>query len=542
VVNVKDRSGIDARANTGKTVLNHTHGDATMTTAPLDRAADAFAAALVQWRAERGLSKKRLAAEMGFDPSYVSHVEARRHRPTEDFARRAESVLQAGGMIWQRFREYEDARQLAGVPRQRIDTAAGERLAPMTGLIVEHEHATLSYRDGAYRCSVRRDLYNAGPEPVTRYPVRISVDRFPGEPERSNRYYREHPLTWAELNLSAYHGDEPMAWRPSHDRDAFKEVWLLFANDNAMFPLYPGQRGQIRYAYTVGEDKWGSWFQRAIRLPTRRLSVRLDLPAARRPVVWGTHTSMSAEASPLKPSVTESRDGDRAVFDWSTEDAALNARFRLEWRFREDGPGYLTRPPAAAHGPRLSELMRGAGIVQRGAPMLDRAARWFDLPEQAPLAEDVASRLLDALARIGELYDFRKGTGIAAPQLGIDWAAAVIRPPESSGTPVVLFNPRVVGESIDRDEQYEGCLSFFDVRGLVARPLLIEVDHADPSGQRTVTRFTDAMARLVAHEVDHLGGLLYPDRMPADARLIPVEDCRDRGQPWLYARPADSES
>jgi len=536
-----------------------------MTTPQLERAADAFAAALVQWRAERGLSKKRLAAEMGFDPSYISHIEARRHRPTEDFARRAESVLQAGGMIWQRFREYEDARvnaggdgrstssragadgrsagSRAGAPRQRPDSGPVEWLPLMTGLIVEHEHATLSYRDGAYRCTVRRDLYNAGPEPVTRYLVRISVDRFPGEPERSNRFYREHPLSWAELNLTAYHGDEPMTWRPSHDRDAFKEVWLLFANDEARFPLYPGQRGQIRYAYSVGEDKWGSWFQRAVRLPTRRLSVRLDLPAARRPVVWGMETSLTAEAGPLKPPVTESREDDRAHFDWSIEDPALNARFRLEWRFRGDA-GSAVRPPlAVAEGPRLSELMRGAGIVQRGAPMLDRSARWLDLPEQAPLAEDVVARLLDALARIAGLYDFRKGTGIAAPQLGIDWAAAVIRPPadEAPSEPVVLLNPRVVGESIEQDQQYEGCLSFFDVRGLVARPLLIEVEHADLSGARTVTRFTRATARLVAHEVDHLGGLLYPDRMHTDATLVPIEEYPSRGKPWTYAQP-DSES
>src|SRR5689334_1751871 len=129
-----------------------------MTTPQLERAADAFAAALVQWRAERGLSKKRLAAEMGFDPSYISHIEARRHRPTEDFARRAESVLRAGGMIWQRFREYEDARvnaggdgrstssrpdgrsagSRAGAPRQRTDRGAVERLPLLTGLIVEH--------------------------------------------------------------------------------------------------------------------------------------------------------------------------------------------------------------------------------------------------------------------------------------------------------------------------------------------------------------------------------------------------------------------
>ena len=62
----------------------------------VDRAADAFAATLLEWRAKRGLSKKQLAAVMGFDPSYVSHVEARRHRPTEDFARRQPMVFFLG--------------------------------------------------------------------------------------------------------------------------------------------------------------------------------------------------------------------------------------------------------------------------------------------------------------------------------------------------------------------------------------------------------------------------------------------------------------
>jgi len=56
-----------------------------------------------------------------------------------------------------------------------------------------------------------------------------------------------------------------------------------------------------------------------------------------------------------------------------------------------------------------------------------------------------------------------------------------------------------------------------------------------------VTRFTRATARLVAHEVDHLGGLLYPDRMPTDATLVPIEEYPSRGKPWTYAQP-DSES
>ena len=509
-----------------------------MPDALVDEATDAFAAALVRWRAERGRSKKQLAADMGFDPSYVSHVEARRHRPTEDFARRAEQVLDAGGEIWQRFCDFEHVRRATSGPRIRPEpTVPDQWRPPSAGLVVEHEEARLTFMDGEYRCDVRRHLHNAGREAVTRYPVRVAVDRYPGEPERSNRHYRDHPLTWAELNLEARCGDEEMSWQAKQDRDAFKEVWLLFENEGARFPLYPGERTTIEYGYTVGEDKWGHWFQRAIRLPTRRLSVHLDFPANLRPVVWGVENSLTAEAGALKSPVLQTAASDRIHFDWHTEEPALNARYRLEWRFRSD---VVAAQRGARHpiNRRSSELMRGAGILQRGAPMLDRAARWFDLPAQSALAADVVERLLDALQRVSELHDFHKGQGLAAPQIGIDWAAAVVRSPRDEGggesAPLVLLNPRIVGESVDHDQQYEGCLSFFDVRGLVSRPLLVEVEHEDLIGERTVTTFREATARTVAHEVDHLGGLLYPDRMPGDGRLIPIEEYQGHGEPWRY--------
>src|SRR4029079_279654 len=112
-----------------------------MTASPLERAADDFAAQLASWRAHRGLSKRALASEMGFDPSYVSHVEGRRHRPTEDFARRAEAVLQAGGAIWTRVPEYDERRRTRVGPRTR-GGATGQWLPPGAGLVVEHEIAT----------------------------------------------------------------------------------------------------------------------------------------------------------------------------------------------------------------------------------------------------------------------------------------------------------------------------------------------------------------------------------------------------------------
>ncbi|ONK13179.1 hypothetical protein STBA_39420 [Streptomyces sp. MP131-18] len=86
---------------------------------------------------------------------------------------------------------------------------------------------------------------------------RIAVDCYPGEPERSNALYRAHPLTWDELDLAAHCGTEPMTWTVKHDRDAFKEVWLEFANPRARFPLYPSQAAEITYSYSVSSEKWG---------------------------------------------------------------------------------------------------------------------------------------------------------------------------------------------------------------------------------------------------------------------------------------------
>jgi peptide deformylase len=505
------------------------------TTSAVDRAADSFAATLSQWRADRGMTKKQLAARMGFDPSYVSHIEGRRHRPTSDFARRAEAVLGAGGAIWKCYQEYDELRH-ARHGGHRDPVLPEQWLPPGTGLIVEQELAELSHLDGYYQCRVRRDLYNAGTEPVTRYIVRIAVDRYPHDPERSNRHHREHPLTYAELGLRAACGGgpaaEPMLWRSKHDRDAFKEVWLLFENERGRFPLYPGERTTIEYTYRVRQDKWGQWFQRAVRLPTRHLTVRLDFPVELAAQVWGVESSLAAEA-PVRTPLGRRVDAGRTRFEWSTDAPGLNARYRLEWRFR-GGAADASPPPAESDRRRASQGMRGIGIVQRGSDLLRQPARHLDLPRDEAVARDAAIRLRTTLDRLDGLHTFSKGVGLAAPQIGLPYAVAVIRPPEPGTDPIVLLNPRLVGVSDDSDERYEGCLSFFDQRGLVRRPLRIEVEHAHYDGTRVLTTFERGLARLVGHEIDHLEGRLYVDRMPAGAPLLPVAEYRHTGQPWTY--------
>ncbi|WP_097317402.1 peptide deformylase [Paractinoplanes atraurantiacus] len=504
-----------------------------MTTSPVERAADQFVTALAHWRVERGMSKKQLAARMGFDPSYVSHVEGRRHKPTEDFARRAEAVLGAGGAIWERFQEYDQLRHARSTALHRDPPVPVQWLPPGTGLIVEREVAELTYVDGTYRCRVRRALYNAGSEPVTRYLVKIAVDRYPNDPTGSNRHHREHPLSFDEMALVACAGEgdaiEPMQWRVKLDRDASKEVWLLFANERGQFALYPGERTTIEYAYTVGVEKWGQWFQRAVRLPTRRLTVRLDFPVAFDPQVWGVETSLAAEV-PVRTPMERHDEGDRAVFEWSTDAPQLNARYRLEWRFRgANAPSYPATAPGNISNGRGHSPARDLGIVQRGSELLRQRARHFQLPREEVEAHETVDALLSALTRLEQVHDFSKGVGLSAPQIGRSVAVAVVRPADGASEPMVLINPRVVGETTDRDEQYEGCLSFFDYRGLVKRPLRIDVEHARYDGTRVITTFERAMARLVAHEIDHLEGRLYVDRMNAESNLVP-----DYQRPWAY--------
>ncbi|MDT8916024.1 peptide deformylase [Amycolatopsis sp. PS_44_ISF1] len=488
--------------------------------------ANVFAIELERWRDVRGFSRAALAKAMGYDRSYVSKVLSGAERPSEAFAGHAEAALRAGGALHSAFRDFETHRPA------KVRPVAPPMSDPHTGtgsLVVDHDDATLRYEDGVYRLTQRRHLVNRGTEPITRYLIRISVDRYPGDPERSNQLYSEDPLTWDEIDLHAWHGrarSNPMEWTTHHDRDAFKEVWLLFAAKYGRFPLYPGESCWIEYEYTVSETHWGNWFQRAVRLPTHTLSVCLDFPADLSAAVWGLHTSMTAQAMPFATAIGRDDTGDRHIFSWSCEDPPLHARYRLEWDFRGRATAAGDSPPAP------STVMASLGIVQDTDPALRQVARRFDLPAEAEDARRVVTALNSACERVAQAHMFGKGMGIAAPQIGIDRAAAIVRTPE--GEAITLFNPTIIESAGDVDEQYEGCLSFFDVRGQVPRSHLIHVEHIDIDGRTKITVFERGVARLVAHEVDHLHGKLYTDRMRDGVEPIPVEQYRGTGSTWKY--------
>jgi peptide deformylase len=172
------------------------------------------------------------------------------------------------------------------------------------------------------------------------------------------------------------------------------------------------------------------------------------------------------------------------------------------------------------------------GIRQEGDPVLRQVAAPFTLPDEAEEAAALHEQLLDYLRRLALLHPFAKGMGLAAPQIGAPRALAVVRPAQHEPV-VTLLNPVVTWQSPDEDEQYEGCLSLFDVRGRTRRPLAISVQVADFGGSTKTLSFEQGVARLVLHEIDHLAGRLYTDRL-MEGSLIPIEEYEGTQKAWQY--------
>jgi peptide deformylase len=175
--------------------------------------------------------------------------------------------------------------------------------------------------------------------------------------------------------------------------------------------------------------------------------------------------------------------------------------------------------------------MEALGIVQHPDPVLSRATVPYRLPEEANVAQADFEKLRQAADAVFAKHQTKKGLGVAAPQIAIGRRIAILRP--WMGDEVCLLNARIVSEADASDLKYEGCLSLFDVRGLVRRSRVIEVEGQGFDGRPWRRTFVDADARLVAHELDHLDGKLYLDRV--EGSPISVDEYRRMDNTdWSY--------
>jgi len=162
-------------------------------------------------------------------------------------------------------------------------------------------------------------------------------------------------------------------------------------------------------------------------------------------------------------------------------------------------------------------------IVQAGDPVLREAAQPLTAGE---IVKDEVQRLIRDMQ---ETMRDAPGVGLAAPQVGLPLQLAVIEDQEEilknlpaqelalkGRRPVpfhLLINPKIVRAGEDKVEFHEGCLSLTGFSALVPRAHTVRVEYLD---ERGVPRSVDAdgwYARILQHEIDHLHGTLYIDRM-----------------------------
>ena len=143
------------------------------------------------------------------------------------------------------------------------------------------------------------------------------------------------------------------------------------------------------------------------------------------------------------------------------------------------------------------------------------------LRERAKPVENLGSPELKALVEdMKETMAAMSGAGLAAPQIGVGQRVVIFgvtqnpRYPDAEEVPfTVLVNPKLVMLTRDVEEDWEGCLSVPGMRGVVPRYTKLRYSGFDEDGN-PIERVADGFhARVVQHEVDHLDGILYPQRM-----------------------------
>jgi peptide deformylase len=121
------------------------------------------------------------------------------------------------------------------------------------------------------------------------------------------------------------------------------------------------------------------------------------------------------------------------------------------------------------------------------------------------------------------------GIGLAAPQVAVNKQLIVVDvdPENAAAPPLILINPKVIRASKEVCTDKEGCLSIPGVYLDVVRPTAIEVSFKDENGRPKKLQAADLLARCILHEMDHLTGVMFVDRV--DNQLALTQELQKNG-------------
>lgn len=147
-------------------------------------------------------------------------------------------------------------------------------------------------------------------------------------------------------------------------------------------------------------------------------------------------------------------------------------------------------------------------IREMGDPVLEKKAKKIKevTPRIRALAEDMKQTMYES-----------GGVGLAAPQVGILKRLVVIDVTEDQSEPYIMLNPEIL-EQDGEQTAYEGCLSVPEKVGMVTRPNRVVVRYDDLEMNEWEMEAEEFLARAICHELDHLDGHLYVEKVEGELR------------------------
>jgi peptide deformylase len=127
--------------------------------------------------------------------------------------------------------------------------------------------------------------------------------------------------------------------------------------------------------------------------------------------------------------------------------------------------------------------------------------------------ENITSEIKELVLDMEETMKKNQGIGLAANQVGISKRIIMVQIDLRGSKVIGLINPRIVKKGSEKEIREEGCLSFPNISLDIKRSKEIEIEALDISGQEIKMKAKGLSARVIQHEIDHLDGILFFNRL-----------------------------
>ncbi len=172
----------------------------------------------------------------------------------------------------------------------------------------------------------------------------------------------------------------------------------------------------------------------------------------------------------------------------------------------------------------MGNLLGKLQFVDDQDPILDSRCCELSVEE---ISDPNMQSLFDTMLKFakGEQSDQQKHVlvGLAAPQIGANIRVILVDTKADGKGGVselrLYINPEIIEVSAETNSWYEGCFSTGNVKGIVSRPSQIKVKALDRNGYEVYETHSGYAARIFQHEIDHLNGIRFPDRVSDEDQL-----------------------